>query len=111
MNKLISLPIEAILEIRKFLYRAPIFSRKLYDYNDFIEKENCWSWRNFLSVSNRQEWRAVRKHAMIWSLNRYETKKYLEDDVFRSNLDHLIMGSKQKMQLILLIGAGTYLLS
>jgi hypothetical protein len=100
MNDLLSLPTEIVLEIRSFLDpNQRKISGKLYHYDDFILKENCWSWRNFLSVSNKEEWRSVRKEAMIWSLNKYEIKKYMEDDLFRAKIND--MDSKQKIQLIL----------
>jgi hypothetical protein len=102
MNKLICLPIETVLEIRGFLYpNDRRFSTHLLSYNKFIENENCWSWRNFLSVSNCEEWRSNRKDAMIWSLNKYEIKKYMEDDSFRAKINLRVDGAKQKVQLIL----------
>jgi hypothetical protein len=102
MNSLISLPIEVFLETRSFLYPDGLHCPKPSpQYHDFISKENCWSWRNFLSISNRQGWRAVRKAAMIWSLNRYEIKKYLEDDSFRAMFNNLVMGSRQTLEFIL----------
>jgi hypothetical protein len=101
MNKLISLPTEVVLEVRTFLFPNELqFSRQLYHYDDFILKENCWSWRNFLSVSNRPEWRLTRHDAMIWSLNKYQIKKYMEDDSFRS-LINLRSATTQKLQLVL----------
>jgi hypothetical protein len=102
MNKLISLPTEVVLEIRNFLYpKDHKFRKWLIDYNEFIPKENCWSWRNFLSVSNREEWRAVRRDAMIWSLNKHETKKYMEDAEFRAIINLRVDGTKQKIQLVI----------
>jgi hypothetical protein len=102
INTLIRLPIEVILEIRGFLCpNEPRFTTLAFSYDDFILKENCWSWRNFLSVSNREEWRSLRKDAMIWSLNKFESKKYIDDDSFRPSMDNRVTGSKQKIQLFL----------
>jgi hypothetical protein len=77
------------------------FLKYLHHYNDFIEKENCWSWRNFLSASNSEEWKAMRKETMIWSLNKHETKTYMEDDLFRGYLNNLVMDSRQNLHLVL----------
>jgi hypothetical protein len=100
MTNLLSLPTEIVLEIRSFLYPTERnVSEDLQHYADFILKENCWSWRNFLSVRNSKEWRSVRKDAMIWSLNKYAIKKYMDDELFRANIND--MDSKQKIQLIL----------
>jgi hypothetical protein len=97
-NRLITLPADVVLEIRSFLYSDSAGS--LCDYDGFIAKENCWSWRNFLSVSNSEEWRSVRKDTMIWSLNKYESKRYLRDNSFRAIINDRVQGSKQKIALI-----------
>jgi hypothetical protein len=102
IHKLITLPIDVVLEIRSFFYRNhPRFSRPLYYYNVFIDQENCWSWRNFLSMSNHEEWKPVRKDAMIWSLNNYATIRYMEEGLFRENVNRRVDGAKEKIQLVL----------
>jgi hypothetical protein len=52
-------------------------------YERLTQEEQLRNWRNVLSMSNHESWKTIRKSTMLWSLNYYESMKYLEDDVFR----------------------------
>jgi hypothetical protein len=95
----LDLPLEIILLIRNFLIR--IFEYDVVDRGeiDSIEKyviqEGCWSWRNFLSVRKDTNWNLIRKRARIWTLNRFESDKYLKDASFRNYIHENMSDSEQ----------------
>jgi hypothetical protein len=81
-----NLPIEVLLTTREFLHEE-IQLVWLDDLQNFIRNESERSWRNLLSVSKAEDWLRIRKHCMIWTLNRYESAKYLQETLFKSYLD------------------------
>jgi hypothetical protein len=52
-------------------------------------------------MSNHEEWKSVGKDAMIWSLNNYATIRYMEEGLFRENVNRRVDGAKEKIQLVL----------
>jgi hypothetical protein len=81
-----NLPIEVLLITREFLHEQ-IQLVWLDDLQNFVRNESERSWRSFLSMSKAEDWLRIRKHCMIWTLNRYESTKYLQDNLFKSYLD------------------------
>jgi hypothetical protein len=80
----VSLPAEIFLQIRKYLVTLQLMKEEYADsYERLTKEEQLRNWRNFLSMSNRESWKAIRQSTMIWLLNYYESMRYLEDDIFR----------------------------
>jgi hypothetical protein len=87
--KVSELPIEILIRIGHILIWERYRAEETFDSIELtVRKEAKWSWKNFLSVSNIQQWKFIRQNAMIWCLNAYESKKYLEDDLFFKCLNH-----------------------
>jgi hypothetical protein len=58
------------------------------------------SWRNFLSAGSDGRWKYLRKHAMVWSLNRIESQLYFTDPSCRCQLLLKMEDATQQLQLI-----------
>jgi hypothetical protein len=103
ISELTLLPIEIILETRRFLYlEIPLCTPDNpfgYASDDFIAAENRWSWRNFLSVSNTKEWKWIRKHAMIWTLTRTASWTCFKKEKFRNSVARRVSETNQKLTL------------
>jgi hypothetical protein len=97
--KITALPIEVFFRIGNILawerYRP-------CETDNSIElemlREAKWSWQNFLSVGNSVAWKIIRKTVMIWSLNSYESKKYLEDESFFSYINSRTANLHQQLR-------------
>jgi hypothetical protein len=93
------LPLEIIFLIRNFL--LPIFEYEVFGRGEsdsmkkFLLQESFWSWRNFLSVRNDTHWKSIRKTTRIWTLNRFESGKYLKDALFRNYIHENMSNSEQ----------------
>jgi hypothetical protein len=76
-------PIEVLLATREYLYDGIIQSAWANDVvKNFIRRESECSWRNFLSVSSTEDWKRIRMHCMMWSLNRFASVKYIREQSF-----------------------------
>jgi hypothetical protein len=75
-------PNEIYVVIREFLYSLRV-DEELDPIEMFICLESEWSWRNFLSASNCEEWQTIRKSTRLWSLNKFSSLRYLKDGSFR----------------------------
>jgi hypothetical protein len=67
------IPLDIILFTREYLYpdwKSIDSCDGLTAEEKFLLEEAKWSWRNFLSMSKNKHWQEVRRHAMIFSLNR-----------------------------------------
>jgi hypothetical protein len=58
------------------------------------------SWKNFLSACNDSHWKHLRKHAMVWSLNRLESQLFLAERAFRDQLLLKMEDASHQLQLI-----------
>jgi hypothetical protein len=102
---LYELPLEIFLYIRNYLYHVDNNILALADRNDdlfeekFMTHEAKWSWRNFLSSSRNPNWQEIRKQIMIFSLNKYETRKYLTNADFRSCVNRLVAFPAKQVEL------------
>jgi hypothetical protein len=95
--RITELPVELYFVIRDFLICYPLevdvdpFNR----IEHYFRQENNRSWRNFLSVRSDLDWELIRKKTIIWSLNKYESEKYLNDPLFQQSLHKKITISDQ----------------
>jgi hypothetical protein len=90
------LPVDVCLLIRSFLLFEYLFEEESDLLETFLRQESHRAWINFLSVSNHEVWRGVRKSTMIWSLNSFESKKYFEDKSFKDSINgKLVQPSRQ----------------
>jgi hypothetical protein len=71
MTNIRDLPVELFLIIRSFLVEGLRISKEEEGTTSTTSRvaELSWTWTNFLSTSNHEVWRLIRKRTMIWSLN------------------------------------------
>jgi hypothetical protein len=91
MSDIIRLPVERFRHIRSWLYYNKDIGRfadndHAFDIDRFILYEAQWSWNNFLSATNSEDWKCLRKKTMIWSLNSEISFKYFVNTGFRLSL-------------------------
>jgi hypothetical protein len=90
------LPLEIFLYIRDYLYPddnniIAVPERRNDSFEEkFMTYEAKWSWRNFLSSCRNPNRQQIRKQTMIFSLNKYETRKFLTNSDFRSFVNRLV---------------------
>jgi hypothetical protein len=78
MTKIRDLPVELFFIIRSFLIEGLQITQEDEGTTTTSKAaELSWSWTNFLSTSNHEEWKFLRKRTMIWSLNYCEAKASL----------------------------------
>jgi hypothetical protein len=93
-------PIEVLLTTREFLLNHIIETSWANEVvKNFIRRESERSWRNFLSVSHGEDWQRIRKHCMIWSLNRFASSKYLREKSFENFLHSQLVDPSRQLQL------------
>jgi hypothetical protein len=92
-----SLPPELLLITREFLHS--LATPWVDDVQKFIRRESEWSWRNFLSVSNNEDWKRIRKHCMIWSSNRFASSRYIRDASYQCYLQSRMLDPKHQLYL------------
>jgi hypothetical protein len=87
------LPIEIFLYLRNYLFTVNTVdsagSYKSFE-EKFVVQESKWSWNNFLSMSKNSNWLTIRRQTMVWSLNQFETQRYLTDIDQRSYINSRI---------------------
>jgi hypothetical protein len=97
------IPLDIILFTREYLYPDPKSIASLHDdltsEDNFLRQEAKWSWRNFLSMSMNKHWQEIRRRALIFSLNKYETRKYLTQAVFRNYVNSLVLNPANQVEL------------
>jgi hypothetical protein len=91
------LPVDVCLLIRSYLIVGYLFEEESDLLETFLRQESYRAWTNFLSVSNHEVWREVRKSTMIWSLNCFESKKYFEDNSFKSSINKKLLHSSRQL--------------
>jgi hypothetical protein len=91
------LPLELFRLIREFLSVTSLLGcpQDGSDLDRFIFQECQQNWRNFLSLSNGEVDRSLRRHLLIWSLNQLESKRYLQEESFRNFLLHRMNDASQ----------------
>jgi hypothetical protein len=97
------LPLEIFLYTRDYLHprKSVEVLRKYDDFNErCIRQEAKWSWRNFLSMSTHEYWQVIRRHAIILSLNKYESRKYLLKESFRNSVNAIVADPSKQLELI-----------
>jgi hypothetical protein len=94
------LPVDLLILIRGYLHHLVLSS---FVENDDIEHfqlhEGRRSWRNFLSVSNCQSWKALRRETMIWTLNPFESANYLKGGSFKMYINERMLIPAQQLYL------------
>jgi hypothetical protein len=103
MSDIIRLPVELFVHIRSWLYHNIDIggfaeSDDLYDIDRFLLYEAHWSWNNFLSVCNCEDWKVIRKKTMIWSLNADISLSYIENNGFRSSINNRVELPHQQIE-------------
>jgi len=79
------LPVEIYLLIRSYLFLENlIYFKEINPLDRFLQLDRRRSWINFLSVSNHELWKDLRKATMVWSLNNYESRRFANDEVYRN---------------------------
>jgi hypothetical protein len=114
MTVVTNLPVDIICQVQQYFFSdgdsqtlfsdsaSLLFSEaKLSDVQAFYLQESNRSWRNFLNVSKRDHWQFVKKSTMMWSLNTFASRKYLDDLPFRNYINERM--TNPGMQLILKI--------
>jgi hypothetical protein len=94
MTGIISIPLEVLRFVRKCLVSRKRHPKRFnggfaeeYDALElFLKEDSYWSWRNFLSASNREDWSQLRRTLMLWTLNSCESIRYFNDSIFRNYL-------------------------
>ena len=78
------LPKEIILTIRSFLVLLSLdgLSREFMEYLYYVEGRR--SWNNFLSISNKEDWKRIRRETIYVTLGPNTSKKYLCNESFRN---------------------------
>jgi hypothetical protein len=92
-----NLPPELLLLTREFLHS--LATPWVDDVQRFIRRESEWSWRNFLLMSNNEDWKRIRKHCMIWSLNRFASSKYMRDACYQCYLQSRMVDPTHQLYL------------
>jgi hypothetical protein len=97
------LPLEIFQLIRNYLFVVGTVESlsKNFSFPDekFLIQESKWSWNNFLSMSKQSNWQQIRRHTMIWSLNRLETRKFLTELSFRNYIHDKVEQPGQQIEL------------
>jgi hypothetical protein len=96
------LPVELFLYIRSYLFLELIAFPATFDFiENFHRLDSSRSWRNFLSLRNDENWKAIRKQTMMWSLNSFESLKYMADESFgfRTYLIERMVDPNHQLQL------------
>jgi hypothetical protein len=96
------LPLEIFLYTRDYLHpEKSVEVLRKYDSFDerCITQEAKWSWRNFLSMSTHEYWQVIRRHTIILSLNKYESRKYLLKESFRNSVNAVIADPSKQLEL------------
>jgi hypothetical protein len=97
------LPLDIFQLIRNYLFVVGTTDslRKNYSfpYEKFLIQESKWSWNNFLSVSKQSHWQQIRRHVMIWSLNKLESQKFLINTSFRNYIHDKVEQPGQQIEL------------
>jgi hypothetical protein len=104
MTTIIALPTDLMILIRDYLIflnlkTLPFFLSETTSLNmeKYILQENHWSWMNFLSMRKSEDWQIIRKSTMIWSLNNYESERYLKNGSFHDYLNSQMIGSSRQL--------------
>jgi hypothetical protein len=99
----IDLPSDLLLYIQKFcctsLLSPDVISR---DRNVgkmiyFLRKNFQSSWNNFLSMSNSENWKQIRKQIMVWNLNRFKSEEFLRQSAFRDYLKERVSNYQRQI--------------
>jgi hypothetical protein len=77
------LPIDLLLLVRSYLVVLYLVEEDVDEIQNFIRQESERSWRNLLSTSGSEAWKTIRKETMVWSLNSFAFRKYLQNEDFR----------------------------
>jgi hypothetical protein len=94
------LPVDLLILIRSYLHHLVLSSFVENDDIEHFQHHECRrSWRNFLSVSNCHSWKAVRRETMIWTLNAFESLKYLKDGSFKTYVNERMIFPAQQLYL------------
>jgi hypothetical protein len=94
------LPVEVYLMIRNFLFlERLLYFKDMNPMNRFLQQDRLHSWINFLSISNHEQWRALRKSTMVWSLNNYESRRFANDEAFREYIGDRMIHPKHQLML------------
>jgi hypothetical protein len=94
------LPIEVFLYLRNYLFTVNTVdsagSYKSFE-EKFVVQESKWSWNNFLSMSKNTNWQTIRRQTMVWSLNQFETQRYMTDIDQRSYINRRIADPSRQL--------------
>jgi hypothetical protein len=95
MSRVDRLPIDLLLLIRGFVIDSgDIWDLEEIDEFDRFESFECRkSWRNFLIAGNGSGWKEIRRATSFLTLNRYYSKKYLNERSFRERIKCMIIDS------------------
>jgi hypothetical protein len=112
MRTITNLPVEIIYQFQQYFFTyvhsqtflySDSFSETNMDEMEFffLHQESNRSWRNFLNISQKEHWQLVKKSTVIWSLNTFASRKYLDELPFRNYISQRM--TNPGMQLILRI--------
>jgi hypothetical protein len=93
-----TVPNDVLLIIRSYLFIFRVKERDVEELETFLRQESERSWRNFLSASNSESWKVIRKETRIWSFNERNFRKYLSNDLFRQYVNERMVNSVQQLR-------------
>jgi hypothetical protein len=101
MRQISQLPIELFFIIRDHLFRDVAACNQSFNswFDVFSQNDSRRSWRNFLSASATKIWKLVRRTTMVWSLDCFQSKKYLTNKIYREYLLNRMFRPSEQLQL------------